>query len=137
MGWHLQRIFGAGECGNTCDHHSYERQGIDQIPTIHLGVAASQMERKGISTDLGNVNREIEVSNKLLRQLRARINHLTGWLEKEAKNVALPTLADFIRGILKKGEKRNRYGQVRSLKTAAKVVIFLQENQITDKAGLK
>ncbi|MCC8020574.1 MAG: MobA/MobL family protein [Akkermansia sp.] len=22
------------------DHRSYERQGIDQIPTIHLGVAA-------------------------------------------------------------------------------------------------
>lgn len=26
------------------DHRSYERQGIDQIPTIHLGVAASAIE---------------------------------------------------------------------------------------------
>ncbi|WP_289962528.1 MobA/MobL family protein, partial [Faecalibaculum rodentium] len=25
------------------DHRSYERQGIDKIPSIHLGVAASQM----------------------------------------------------------------------------------------------
>ena len=25
------------------DHRSYERQGIDQIPTVHIGVAASQM----------------------------------------------------------------------------------------------
>ena len=28
------------------DHRSYQRQGIEQIPTIHLGVSASQMEKK-------------------------------------------------------------------------------------------
>ena len=32
------------------DHRSYERQGIDQIPTVHLGVAASAMEKRGIAT---------------------------------------------------------------------------------------
>ena len=31
------------------DHRSYERQGIDQIPTVHVGVAACQMEKKGIA----------------------------------------------------------------------------------------
>jgi len=40
------------------DHRSYERQGIDQIPTIHLGVAAHQMEKRGIKTERGNINRE-------------------------------------------------------------------------------
>ena len=39
------------------DHRSYKRQGIDQIPTIHLGVAASQMEKRGIRTERGNINR--------------------------------------------------------------------------------
>jgi hypothetical protein len=38
------------------DHRSYERQGLEQIPTVHLGVAASQMERKGIHTERGNRN---------------------------------------------------------------------------------
>ena len=33
------------------DHRSYQRQGIEQIPTIHLGVSASQMEKKGTSLD--------------------------------------------------------------------------------------
>ena len=33
------------------DHRSYERQGIDQIPTVHLGVAASAMEKRGIRTE--------------------------------------------------------------------------------------
>ncbi|MDD3921553.1 MAG: MobQ family relaxase, partial [Eubacteriales bacterium] len=32
------------------DHRSYERQGIEQIPTVHLGVAASAMEKRGIRT---------------------------------------------------------------------------------------
>lgn len=42
------------------DHRSYQRQGIEQIPTIHLGVSATQMEKKGIATDRGNINREIK-----------------------------------------------------------------------------
>ena len=35
------------------DHRSYERQGVEQIPTVHLGVAATQMERRGIITERG------------------------------------------------------------------------------------
>lgn len=38
------------------DHRSYERQGIDKTPSIHLGVQASQMEQKGIVTERGNIN---------------------------------------------------------------------------------
>ena len=30
------------------DHRFYQRQCIEQMPTIHLGVSASQMEKKGI-----------------------------------------------------------------------------------------
>ena len=33
------------------DHRSYEWQGINQIPTVHLGVAVSRMEKKGNSVD--------------------------------------------------------------------------------------
>jgi ATP-dependent exoDNAse (exonuclease V) alpha subunit len=39
------------------DHRSYKRQGIDNEPTVHLGPAASQMERKGIRTERGDINR--------------------------------------------------------------------------------
>jgi len=58
------------------DHRSYERQNIEQIPTVHLGVAATQMERKGIVTERGDYNREIIVTNRQLRQLKARIKQL-------------------------------------------------------------
>ena len=33
------------------DHRSYKRQGIDKIPSVHLGLAASQMEKRGIRTN--------------------------------------------------------------------------------------
>lgn len=62
------------------DHRSYERQGIDQIPTVHIGVAASQMEKKGIATERGELNRNIKAANRLLRDIKAQIGKLKEWL---------------------------------------------------------
>jgi Ti-type conjugative transfer relaxase TraA len=45
------------------DHRSLEAQGIDQEPTLHMGVAATAMERKGGSTERGDINREITARN--------------------------------------------------------------------------
>lgn len=121
------------------NHRSYERQGIDQIPTIHLGVAASQMEKKGIRTERGDINREIEVSNQKLRQLKARIAKLQNWLKEEQENTAPPTLADIITSVLSRREQtgqRSRYGTIHNLKAAAEIVNFLTANKITDMAGL-
>ena len=61
-------------------HRSYERQGIDQIPTVHIGVAASQMEKKGIATERGELNRSIKAANRLLRDIKAQIGKLKEWL---------------------------------------------------------
>ena len=73
------------------DHRSYERQGIEQIPTIHLGVSASQMEKKGIVTNRGNINREIKHQNMILREISRRIKALLNWIrgigkEEKAEN---------------------------------------------------
>lgn len=62
------------------DHRSYQRQGIEQIPTIHLGVSAIQMEKKGIATDRGNINREIKHQNKILKEIARRIKALMRWI---------------------------------------------------------
>ena len=39
------------------DHRSNAERGIDEIPTVHMGVAACQMEKKGIATEKGELNR--------------------------------------------------------------------------------
>ena len=125
--------------GERVDHRSYTRQGIDKIPTIHLGVAASQMERRGIRTDRGNINREIEVTNQRLRQLKARINKLQIWLKEEMVNTEPPSLADYIQDILsrKAQEGKSKVSQsIYNLKDAANMLNFLTRNKIMDMAGL-
>jgi len=67
------------------DHRSYKRQGIDKIPSVHLGPAASQMEKRGIRTDKGEVNRQIAADNKLLKEIKARITRLYNWSKAEAE----------------------------------------------------
>ena len=64
------------------DHRSYKRQGIDKIPSVHLGPAASQMEKRGIRTDKGEVNRQITADNKLLKEIKARIEKYLNRKEK-------------------------------------------------------
>ena len=67
------------------DHRSFERQGIEEIPTIHLGASASALERKGIETDKGNINREIKKHNSLVKAIREKIAELTSWINDFSK----------------------------------------------------
>lgn len=46
------------------DARSFKDQGLDRLPTIKMGVDATNMERKGINTYKGNINRAISVINK-------------------------------------------------------------------------
>jgi len=45
------------------DHRSLKDQGSQQIPLIHVGVHASAMEKKGIQTERGDINRGIKKLN--------------------------------------------------------------------------
>ena len=55
------------------DLRSFERQGIQQIPTVHLGPAAHQMEKRGVETFLGNLNRDIRAANSLMQSIRRQL----------------------------------------------------------------
>jgi len=128
-----------GNHAERIDHRSFIRQGKDEIPTIHLGVAAHQMEKRGIRTERGDINREIEVSNQRLRQLKARLVKLEKWLDEEKNNTEPPTLTDIITNILERREQngeRSRYGAIHNLKAAANILNFLTSNQIFDMVGL-
>lgn len=67
------------------DHRSFERQGKEEIPTIHMGASASALERKGIETDKGNINREIKKHNSLVKAIREKIEELTSWINDFSK----------------------------------------------------
>lgn len=50
------------------DHRSYERQGIEQIPTVHEGYVARQMVAKGKISERVQMNEEIRQNNTLIQQ---------------------------------------------------------------------
>ena len=55
------------------EHRSFKEQGIDREPTIHIGAVANALERKGIQTERGNINREIIKRNMMLEQAKAML----------------------------------------------------------------
>ncbi|WP_455530152.1 MobQ family relaxase [Ruminococcus sp.] len=127
------------------DHRSYARQGKLVKPTIHMGVAATQMERKGKRTIKGDTNREIKVINYkiniLLKKLEAIANRLTKMREISQRNSLALRLMRFhengiefsqVRGItlstLKKASK---------LKDLSHLIAFVQGHNIRTLAELK
>ena len=121
--------------GCRIDHRSYEKQGIDQAPTVHEGVAVRQMEAKGIATDKGERNRWIRSANAMLRTLREKIKALTGWLEEiraELDKSQQPTLAALLTDYYdarNAGAWSNK-AKISNLKRFAAAAAYLQENSL-------
>ena len=69
------------------DHRSYERQGLEILPTKHLGTAASQMEKRNIKTDRGETNRYIKKVNRIIRFYNEEIAKLREEAKHLVKNV--------------------------------------------------
>ena len=70
------------------DHRSNAARGIDEIPTIHEGVTAQALERKGIISDRCELNRQIKADNALLRELKAEIKKLAALVARTVPAIA-------------------------------------------------
>lgn len=68
----INRIFERANRPERVDHRSLEKQGItDRLPTIHEGPTVREMESRGVATDRGNLNREVQGHNRMVLDLRA------------------------------------------------------------------
>ena len=121
----------------TCrvDHRSYERQGLDLLPTIHEGVAVRQMEAKGITTDKGDFNRWIRKANDLLRNIRRKIADLTDWIKVIKDELSKPQAPDLAALLTDYFEGRNagawsRNAKIGNLKNFTEAINFLTERGI-------
>ena len=114
------------------DHRSYKRRGIDKIPSVHLGPAASQMEKRGIRTDKGEVNRQIAADNKLLKEIKARITRLYNWSKAEAEKPEgqQPSMIDLWEAQQQLKRPDTRTGKVRALQESVALFNFLNSNGI-------
>ena len=134
------------------DHRSNAERGIDELPTVHMGVAACQMEKKGIATEKGELNRNIQKANRLIREIRAQIGKLKEWIGELFKARATapeqpqqsPGLANLLMKYLSvQREKSRKYSQswqrqhaADELKTVAAAVNYLSEHGISTLAEL-
>ena len=114
------------------DHRSYKRQGIDKIPSVHLGPAASQMEKRGIRTDKGEVNRQIAADNKLLKEIKARVTRLYNWTKAETEKPAgqQSSIASLWEAQQQLKQPTTRTGRIRALQENAALFNFLNANGI-------
>ena len=71
------------------DHRSHAERGLLERPTVHEGVVARAMEKKGIISDQCELNRQIKADNALLRELKATAKKLM----QTVKNT-LPAMAE-------------------------------------------
>lgn len=146
------------------DHRSFARQGREEIPTIHLGASASALERKGIKTEKGNINREIEKHNFLVKDIKNKINEITIWIGdftkslfekyeiyKQEKREEYENKADLfnlyeyisiyneIQG--EKAKNLSYYGQIKKenadLKRFVKAIYYLRDNKLKTIADLQ
>jgi len=133
------------------DMRSYERQGLDVLPTVHMGAAVSALERKGIETNIGNLNRDIKAANRMMSAIRSTIRNLRNWIadimeatkeafaetEARAKSTS-PDLVLLLRDYLnlRKAERSDwsRYGQQKGttddLKTISQATVYLQRHEL-------
>lgn len=132
------------EKGLTCriDHRSYERQGVEQIPTVHEGVAVHQMEAKGIVTDKGEHNRWIRSATAMLRTLGERIKTLVSWLKDIRNEPGQPYSPSLGRLLSDYYDARNAgawssKAKVGNLKRLTSAIVYLEENDLHTLADLE
>jgi len=70
------------------DHRSHAERGLVEQPTIHEGVVARAMEKKGIISDRCELNRQIKADNALLRELKAEIKKLAALVARTVPAIA-------------------------------------------------
>ena len=58
------------------DHRSHAERGLDEQPTIHEGVVARALEKKGIVSDRCELNRQIKADNNLLRERKDQMKKM-------------------------------------------------------------
>ncbi|HEP0109376.1 TPA: MobA/MobL family protein [Escherichia coli] len=108
---HANRALANAGYQKEIDHRSYERQGLEKTPGIHLGKSACAMETRGIETERGEQNRLINRLNLEIQISRTELRN-SGLTEPARRvadllNIGLPdnatsyTLRDIIEALPK------------------------------------
>ncbi len=117
------------------DHRSFERQGVDMLPTVHEGPTVRAMEQKGIRTDKGDLNRWIKATNNLIRNLKKKITALFDWLKEAHEELSKPQAPNLAQLLSEYYTSRNagawsQKAKTDNLKEFNQTVNFLMQNKL-------
>lgn len=117
------------------DHRSYERQGLDLLPTVHEGAAVRAMEKKGIRTEKGEFNRWIKATNAVIRDIRGKISVLLDWIKEVKAELSKPQPPDLVSLLNAYYSKRSagahsRKGKLNNLHDLNETFNYLRANGI-------
>ena len=126
------------EKGLDCriDHRSFERQGVEQIPTQHEGPTVRAMETKGIRIDKGDLNRWVKATNDLIRNLKKKISELLDWLKEAHEELSKPQSPNLAQLLSEYYTNRNagawsQKAKIGNLKEFNEIVNYLMQNKLT------
>ena len=117
------------------DHRSYERQGVELLPSVHEGATVRAIEKKGIRSDKGEFNRWIKATNALIRQIRDRLSSLLDWVKEIRTELAKPQSPDLVSLLnayyaMRGAKSYSRSGKVANLKEFSETVSYLQSCEL-------
>lgn len=81
----------------TVDHRSHADRGLDEQPTVHEGVTARTLEKKGFVSERCELNCQIKEDNSLLRKLKETVKKLI-----QAVRNTIPAIAEAMENIRQK-----------------------------------
>ena len=115
------------------DHRSYERQGVELLPTVHEGATVRAMEKKGIRTEKGEFNRWIRATNAVIRDIKKKITLLFDWIAEAKAELAKPQAPDLVSLLNAYYTSRNagaysQKGKVCNLKEMNETFNYLRKN---------
>ena len=124
------------------DHRSYERQGVDLLPTVHEGATVRAMEKKGIRTEKGEFNRWIRATNAVIRDIKKKITSLIGWIADMKAELAKPQTPDLVSLLnayytQRKAGAYSQKGKISNLKEMNETFNYLRANGIYTLEDLK
>ena len=110
------------------DHRSYNRQGIELLPTIHEGPTVRAMEKRGVATEKGSLNKWIKATNKMILAAERKVSAMKNWVGENHQSSLIQSLNAY--NAMRNVGAYSQTAKVKNLKDLTEDINFLKANGI-------
>ena len=110
------------------DHRSYERQGVELLPTVHEGPTVRAMEKQGIATEKGSLNKWIKATNKMILAAERKVSAMKNWVSENRQSSLIQSLNAY--NSMRNAGAYSQTAKVKNLKELTDDINYLKANGI-------